>query len=62
MLSIICGLVLTVLSVGAFWYLLPVDGQENPFVENTFIGSMVPIIIMCTLTIGVSLFVNGLSA
>jgi hypothetical protein len=59
MLSIICGLVLSVLSVGAFWYLLPVNGQENPLVENTVIGSMVTIIIMCTLTVGMALFFNG---
>jgi hypothetical protein len=37
---------LTVLSVGAFWYLLPVNGQENPLVENTVSGSTVTIIIM----------------
>jgi hypothetical protein len=35
-----------VLSVGAFWYLLPVNGQENPLVENTVSGSTVTIIIM----------------
>ena len=46
MLSIICGLVLSVLSVGAFWYLLPVNGQMNPLVENTVSGSTVTIIIM----------------
>ena len=59
MLSIICGLVLIALSVGAFWYLLPANDQENPLMENMTIGSTATIIIMSTLTIGVALFFNG---
>jgi len=59
MLSIICGVILIGLSAGGFWYLLPHHGKEHPFVENTTVGSTVAITIMCFLTIGVALFLNG---
>ena len=61
MLSIISGLVLIVLSAAAFWHLLPVNGQTNPLIENTHIGSWVTTLIMSTLTIGVALLFNGFS-
>jgi len=59
MLSIICGVVLTGLSFGSFWHLLPRNGKEHPLVENTTVGSTVTITIMCFLTIGLALFFNG---
>ena len=59
MLSIIFGIILIAGSVAAFWHLLPRHGKEHPFVENTNVGSMVTILIMCSLTIGVALFFNG---
>ena len=60
MLSIIFGIILIAVSVAAaFWHLLPRHGKEHPFVENTNVGSMVTILIMCSLTIGVALFFNG---
>jgi len=59
MLSIVLGATLVAVSVAAFWHLLPRNGKEHPFVENTTVGSAVTILIMCSLTIGVALFFNG---
>jgi hypothetical protein len=59
MFSIICGVFLIAMSTGAFWYLLPRNGQENPLVKNSGVGSMVTIVIMSFLTIGVALLFSG---
>ena len=59
MLSIICGLALIAGGAGGFWFLLPRNSQEHPFVENTGVGSTVAIAIISSLSIGVALLFNG---
>lgn len=60
MLSIICGAVLLVATSIFYWYLLPRNGQENPLVKNSDVGSMVAIAIMAAFTFGAALLLNGL--
>ena len=60
MLSIICGAALLVATSIFYWYLLPRNGQENPLVKNSDIGSMVTIAIMAAFTFGAALLLNGL--
>lgn len=60
MLSIICGAVLLVATSIFYWYLLPRNGQENPLVKNSDVGSMVTIAIMAAFTFGAALLLNGL--
>ena len=43
-----------------YWYLLPHNGQENPLVKNSDVGSMVTIVIMAAFTFGAALLLNGL--
>jgi hypothetical protein len=59
MLSIICGAALLVATSIFYWYLLPRNGQENPLVKNSDIGSMVTIAIMAAFTFGAALLLNG---
>ena len=58
MLSIISGAALLVATCS--WYLLPRNGQENPLVKNSDVGSMVTIAIMAAFTFGAALLLNGL--
>lgn len=60
MLSIICGAALLVATSIFYWYLLPRNGQENPLVKNSDVGSMVTIAIMAAFTFGAALLLNGL--
>ncbi len=60
MLYTVSGVALLVFSCGAFWYLLPRNGEVHPFVRNSDIGSMVTIGLMTTLTAGVGLLAAGL--
>jgi hypothetical protein len=59
MLSIICGAALLVATSIFYWYLLPRNGQENPLVKNSDVGSMVTIAIMAAFTFGAALLLNG---
>ena len=43
-----------------FWYLLPRNGKEHPWVRNAGVGSMVTITILTLLIIGLALFFEGL--
>jgi hypothetical protein len=58
--SIISGAALVVASSAFYWYLLPRDGQVNPLVKNSHVGSMVTITIMCFFCIGIALLLDGL--
>jgi hypothetical protein len=60
MFAMIWGAALVGLSVAAFWYFLPRNGQEHPLVKNSSVGSMVTLAIMTVLTVGVVLLVQGL--
>jgi hypothetical protein len=60
MLSIICGAALLVATCSFYWYLLPRNGQENPLVKNSDVGSMVTIVIMAVFTFGAALLLDGL--
>jgi hypothetical protein len=60
MLYAISGAVLTFGTCAAYCYLLPRNGQENPLVRNTDIGSMVTIGMMTVLTFGIALLLDGL--
>ena len=60
MFSTIIGAALTIASVAFFWYLLPRNGEVNPLVKNSDVGSMVTIGIMSTLSIGIAILVGGL--
>lgn len=60
MLSVICGAALLVATCSFYWYLLPRNGQENPLVKNSDVGSMVTIAIMAAFTFGAALLLNGL--
>ena len=60
MFSIICGATLLVATSIFYWYLLPRNGQENPLVKNSDVGSMVTSAIMAAFTFGAALLLNGL--
>jgi hypothetical protein len=60
MLSSIIGAALIVSGGGFFWYLLPRNGQVNPLVRNSDVGSMVMIAILSILTIGTTMLYEGL--
>jgi len=61
MFSVIIGAVMVVGSSVCFWYLLPRNGQVNPLVRNSDVGSMATIAIMSTLTIGIAILWGGLA-
>jgi hypothetical protein len=54
------GAALVVATSAFYWYLLPRNGQENPLVKNSDVGSMVTITIMSVLRIGIALLCDGL--
>jgi hypothetical protein len=56
----IVGASLIVMASTFFWYLLPRNGQVNPLVKNSAVGSMVTIAIMGALTFGVCVMFSGL--
>jgi hypothetical protein len=56
----IFGAAMVISASASFWYLLPRNGQVNPLVRNSDIGSMVTIAIMSMLTIGVCVMFEGL--
>ncbi|HZQ12288.1 MAG TPA: hypothetical protein VFB31_05705 [Pseudolabrys sp.] len=58
----ISGIVLIALGAGSFWYLLPRNGEVNPIVRNSDVGSMITIGIMTVLTVGIALVCAGLFA
>ena len=60
MFSVIIGAAMVVGSSVSFWYLLPRNGQVNPLVQNSDIGSMVTITIMSILSIGIAILCAGL--
>jgi hypothetical protein len=60
MFSTIFGAALVVSASVFFWYLLPRNGQVNPLVKNSDVGSMVTIAILGILTIGVAILCEGL--
>ena len=62
MLYTVSGAVLLVFSCGAFWYLLPRNGEVHPLVRNSDVGSMITIGLMTTMTAGFGLLVAGLFA
>lgn len=59
MLTIIGATIVAGTSAG-FWYLLPRNGKEHPWVENSGVGSMVTITILTLLIIGLAVFFDGL--
>jgi hypothetical protein len=59
MLTII-GAALVAGPCAAFWYLLPRNGKEHPWVTNSGVGSMVTITILTVLTIGLAVLFEGL--
>jgi hypothetical protein len=59
MLTVI-GAALVAGTGASFWYLLPRNGKEHPWVSNSGIGSMVTITILTMLTIGLAVFFEGL--
>ena len=61
MLSVVVGAVMIVGSSASFWYLLPRNGQVNPLVRNSDVGSMVTIGIMSVLTLGIAILWGGLA-
>jgi hypothetical protein len=56
----VSGAALVVISIAIFCSLLPSKGRVNPLVENSSVGSMITIAIMCTLTFGLAMFFEGL--
>jgi hypothetical protein len=56
----IFGAAMVVTASASFWYLLHRNGQVNPLVQNSDVGSMVTIAIMGVLTIGVCVMFEGL--
>jgi hypothetical protein len=60
MYSTIFGAALVVSGGVFFWYLLPRNGQVNPLVKNSDVGSMVMIAILGILTIGTAMLCEGL--
>ena len=56
----IIGAVLVAGTSASFWYLLPHNGKEHPWVENSGVGSMVTITILTVLIIGLAVFFEGL--
>ena len=60
MFFIIPGAALVAGSSAAYWYLLPTNGQVNPLVENSDVGSMITIAIMSLDVIGIALLFDGL--
>ena len=60
MISTVVGAVMVVASSVVFWRLLPRNGEVNPLVQNSNVGSMLTITIMSVLTIGVAILWSGL--
>jgi hypothetical protein len=60
MLFTICGAALVVATCAGYWYLLPRNGQENPLVKNSGVGSTVTIAIMALFTFGAAMLLEGL--
>jgi hypothetical protein len=60
MLYIVIDALLVAFSVGSFWYLLPRNGQEHRYVQNSDVGSLVTIGIMTVLTADIALLAAGL--
>ena len=60
MLYVISGTALVGVGGASFWYLLPRNGQVNPLVKNSDVGSMITIAIMSGLTFGVVILCAGL--
>ena len=60
MFSSIFGAALVVSGGVFFWRLLPRNGQVNPLVKNSDVGSMVMIAILAILTIGITMLCGGL--
>jgi hypothetical protein len=61
MISIVVGAIMVVASSVFFWRLLPRNGQVNPLVTNSDVGSMVTITIMSVFTLGVAILWGGLA-
>jgi uncharacterized membrane protein (DUF4010 family) len=62
MFSSIFGVALIVSSGIFFWYLLPRNGEVNPLVKNSDVGSMVMIAILAIFTIGTTIVCGALLA
>ena len=55
MIYIISGVTLMAISSVSFWYLLPRNGEENPLVRNSNVGSSLTIAILSAFTFGLVL-------
>jgi hypothetical protein len=60
MFYVVCGAAVVTGTCAAYWYLLPRNGQENPLVRNSDVGSMLTIGLMTALTLGIALLLDGL--
>ena len=60
MFAITSGTILVVASSAVFWRLLPRNGEVNPLVRNSDVGSMITIAVMSGLTFGVVILCAGL--
>ncbi len=59
-LSVIIGVALVIVSCAGFWYLLPRNGKVHPLVEKWDGGSMLTLVLMCTITLGFVLVLEAL--
>ncbi len=59
MFSMIGGAALVVLSVATYFYLLPRNRQEHPFVKDSNVGSMITIALMTGLRFGLLMMFAG---
>ena len=60
MFEILMGVALVVGASTAYWYLLPCNGQVNPLVKNSDMGSLITITIMTIVTVGIGLVIDGM--
>lgn len=58
----ILGLLITGVSAGAFWYLLPKNGEVHPIVTMPFLDQLLPVSLVSGLAIGITMFISAFTS
>jgi len=58
----VSGFLITGVSVWAFWYLLPKNGEVHPIVTKPFLDQLLPVSLVSGLAIGVTMFISGFTS
>jgi len=58
----ILGLLITGVSGGTFWYLLPKNGEVHRLVTMPFLDQLLPVTLVSGLAIGITMLISGFTS